>query len=88
MTLQEAMPFEFSRGEYNDTPAYALRNMKVKASYSYANGTGKPWPGKHKNIYFWVVLENNKRVGWNENPARGWSFPVLPAPLWPSNSNV
>ncbi len=32
-------------------------------------------PFKHKNIHCWVELENGKAVGFNENPAIGWSFP-------------
>lgn len=35
------------------------------------------WPGPQKNVMHWWTLENGKRVGWNENPAVGWSFPVL-----------
>jgi hypothetical protein len=88
MTLAEAMPLEFTRGEYNDTPAYALKDQTVKTVYSSAAGTFKKWPGPQKNVYFWVVLENYKRIGWNENPARGWSFPVLAAPLYPSSTNI
>jgi len=35
------------------------------------------WIGPQRNVHFWVVLENGYAVGWNENPARGWSFPVV-----------
>ena len=35
------------------------------------------WPGKHKNVMNWCVLSNGKAVGFNENPAVGWSFPVI-----------
>lgn len=38
---------------------------------------GRRWPGKHKNVINWCVLENGYAVGWNENPARGWSFPII-----------
>lgn len=33
-------------------------------------------PFKHKNIYVWWILEGEIAVAWNENPSRGWSFPV------------
>ena len=35
-------------------------------------------PFTHKNIYNWCVITNGKKtyaVGFNENPAIGWSFP-------------
>ena len=36
----------------------------------------KRWPSKEKFVFNWVILENNIAIGWNENPSRGWSFPV------------
>ncbi|HFQ5128631.1 TPA: hypothetical protein ACGUU0_003117, partial [Vibrio vulnificus] len=35
------------------------------------------WQGKHKNVMCWWLLANGYAVGWNENPAIGWSFPVI-----------
>jgi hypothetical protein len=29
----------------------------------------------HGYVYSFITLENGWAVGWNENPARGWSFP-------------
>lgn len=43
----------------------------------YESGTGWNWPGTHKNVCWWVILEDGTAVGWNENPSRGWSFPSL-----------
>ena len=37
----------------------------------------KPWPGSHKNVFVWWELETGHAIGWNENPSRGWSFPVI-----------
>jgi hypothetical protein len=34
-------------------------------------------PFKHKYVYTWWELENGYAVGWNENPSRGWSFPIM-----------
>lgn len=76
-TLKDAMPHQFLGGEYNDTSAYKLRDMKVAKVYSNGEPGWKRWPGLHKNVHLWVELENGKMVGWNENPARGWSFPVI-----------
>lgn len=72
-TLGQAAPQEFLR-EFQDTPAYKLRGVKVVSEHE---GFKERWPGKHRNVRVWWTLENGKRVGWNENPARGWSFPVL-----------
>lgn len=40
------------------------------------DGRINPWPGIHKNVVIWWELDNGKAVGFNENPATGWSFPV------------
>jgi hypothetical protein len=39
------------------------------------------WPGSHKNVNSWCVLEDGSAVAWNENPAVGWSFPKLSVKL-------
>ena len=36
----------------------------------------KRFPFKHKNIHVWWILEKDIAVAWNENPSRGWTFPV------------
>lgn len=71
-TLQDVLPSEF-RG-YSDTEAYKYKDVKV---VEQIDGTVTPWPGHEKNVFWWFLLENGKRVGWNENPSRGWTFPVL-----------
>jgi len=35
------------------------------------------WPGKQKHVTEWYELEGGYAVGWNENPALGWTFPVI-----------
>ena len=40
-------------------------------------GPWKPWPGAHKHVMNWCVLDNGKAIGFNENPSRGWGFPVI-----------
>lgn len=72
-TLLESTPREFSL-EYTDTLAYRYKDVEVKSEhYSHIN----PWQGPHKNVHVWWELANGKIVGWNENPSRGWSFPVM-----------
>ena len=54
--------------------SYKYRDvMVVSCNWSYH----KRWPGTHKNVHFWVVLENGYAVGWNESPSHGWSFPLF-----------
>lgn len=77
-TLRDVMPFEFER-EFNDTRAFKYADTKVLEVYGYGEKDGvQAWPGSHKNVARWVVLDNGYAVGWNENPGRGWSFPVIP----------
>jgi hypothetical protein len=37
--------------------------------------------GSQKNVFCWVLLKNGLAVGWNENPATGWSFPSKKLPI-------
>ena len=73
-TLKDVLPREFAG--YVDTPAYRLRDVEVVARHDVYEG-GKRWPGTHRNVVFWYELANGNAVGWNENVAVGWSFPVL-----------
>lgn len=74
-TLGETAPREFLL-EFQDTPAYKLRDVKVVSTHE-THRVGHGWPGPHRNVHVWWELENGKRVGWNESPSRGWSFPVI-----------
>lgn len=76
-TLIEAMPREFNGGEYIDTRAFKLRDKVVTSEHGATTNSNYRWPGKEKNVFFWVILQNGYAVGWNENPSRGWSFPVI-----------
>ncbi|MEJ7804429.1 MAG: hypothetical protein WKG03_00695 [Telluria sp.] len=62
--------------EFEDAPARKLADVAVVTAHHRLKG-GKMWPGPHKNVYVWVELANGKAVGWNENPSRGWSYPVV-----------
>ncbi len=74
--LKDVLPHEFFGGEYEDAAAMALVNEEIAVTHDGCEA-GHSWPGKHKNVYTWWELKNGKRVGLNENPAIGWSFPVL-----------
>ncbi len=82
-SLLEATPREFGAGEFNNTTAYKYRHLKVVEEHSSVGKVFserkkiKPWPGSHQNVYTWYELEDGHAVGWNENPSRGWSFPVV-----------
>ncbi|MFQ5935578.1 MAG: hypothetical protein ACE5LB_04135 [Acidiferrobacterales bacterium] len=85
-TLKQVLPTEFAEGRYADTPAYALRDMKVIArklatgapcSSPSKDGLFEAWPGLHEHVRYWFILENGKAVGFDEDPDKGWSFPVV-----------
>jgi hypothetical protein len=75
MTLADAMPREFSGGEYETAPAQQYATLRVVAEFDHRNPS--PWPGKEKNVHLWVILQDGRAVGFNENLNRGWSFPML-----------
>ena len=73
-TLKDVMPHEFMGSEYQDTRAVKFADVRVTGEFY---GHQVRWPGTHKNVQWWVKLANGYAVGWNENPGRGWSFPVV-----------
>lgn len=75
MKLIDWAPHEFAEGTWDDTRAWKFRDVEVVSEHGYSEDN-KPWPGTHKNVMNWCVLENGYAVGWNENPSTGWSFPV------------
>lgn len=76
-TLKDVMPYEFSQ-QYLFTPSHKYLDVEVTAVHGEPNSADQArWPGPQKNVYFWVELANGYAVGWNENPARGWSFPAV-----------
>lgn len=84
--LSDEMPAEFVGGEYHHTPAYALRNATVHERFSRHEDGWQEWPGTQNNVHVWCIVNTGngfKAVGWNENPSRGWSFPVLNLPNYP-----
>jgi hypothetical protein len=72
-TLRDVLPQEFFR-EFMDTPAARLLDREVTATHESGDPTRSPFT--HRHVYVWWEVQGGKAVAWNENPARGWSFPV------------
>lgn len=70
-TLAQWAPREFLEGEYHNTRAFKFKDVEVVEECIFG------WPGDHCNVINWVKLANGYAVGWNENPSRGWAFPVV-----------
>jgi hypothetical protein len=69
MKLKDCLPYEAY--DFPNVNKYA--DLEVVEKHQSFN---KRWIGKHKNVHVWFVLENGYAIGWNENPAIGWGFPV------------
>lgn len=86
-SLREAMPPEFSGCEYRTDRAQRFADVKVVKEFD-ATKPDQRWPGKQKNVFYWVALANGYAVGWNENPSKGWSFPIIRYCLKGSDSDA
>jgi len=75
-TLADIMPHEFST-EHSNCRAFKYADVEVINQYNFFGGDARAWPGPQKNVHYWVELANGYAVGMNENPSRGWSFPVV-----------
>ena len=74
MKLRDALPYDFFWGEYDTSRAMLMIDIEVVSTHDGY------WIGKEKNVHVWWALANGYAVGWNENPCRGWSFPVCKLP--------
>ena len=52
-------------------------DCEVVQKFSLHETGWRRWPGTHEYVMNWCVLVNGKVVGFNENPAVGWAFPVI-----------
>lgn len=76
MKLRDVLPREFF-AEFSNTRAAKLLDNEVAECHSMVEpGAYQRWPGREKNVFSWWKLVDGRCVGWNENPVRGWSFPV------------
>lgn len=74
MKLRDALS-ELDSHSFDDVRAYKMLDVEVVEDNTYP--VRKAWIGKEKHVYNWVALVNGYAVGFNENPSRGWSFPVV-----------
>jgi hypothetical protein len=74
--LRDVLPREAIGGEYINDRFQKFLDIEV---VEQVDGTepGQGFPGKGAYVMNWYKLANGKAVGWNENPSRGWSFPVI-----------
>jgi len=75
-TLKDSLPYDAQTGERQLKNLYDVRVIKQHTMTNDYEPYIR-WPGIHKNVMTWWELENGYAVGWNENPAIGWSFPVV-----------
>lgn len=78
MKLIDWLPSEFQR-EYMDTPCARLLDYEVTVDASYDHLLYFQCPISMKHIYHWCICTNGIKkyaVAWNENPSKGWSFPI------------
>jgi len=76
MKLKDALPHEFFGYDY--PRVQKLLDSEVVKKHNSGDLIHAPeTPFKEKYVYTWWELENGYAVGWNENPSRGWSFPVV-----------
>lgn len=72
-TLRDWLPKEAL-----DNPSPQLERLldkEISADHSH-HGAILSWPGRHQHVNNWCEV-GGYAVGWNENPSRGWSFPVV-----------
>lgn len=75
IVLRDVLPEEVTSGpEYDGARVLSFLDAAVLREH---DGLDRPWPGRHKNVLTWWELRCGHAVGWNENPATGWSFPVM-----------
>lgn len=73
MYLREVLPKEALSEEFADQRFRKYLDYEVIQEIKTYNPR---FPFEHKNIHVWWIIEDSLAVGWNENPSRGWSFPV------------
>lgn len=76
--LRDCLPREFFT-DFREARANKLLDRVVTHEM---DGRDDRWPGSHKNVYIWWILDGPEgyAVGWNESPCRGWAFPMVILP--------
>ena len=73
--LRDKVPDNFML-EFSGTRAAKFLDIEVVKEHSLDDDNVR-WPSSHKHVSVWWELANGYGVAWNENPARGYSFPVV-----------
>jgi len=76
ITLKDVMPREFEIEHFQSRAYKRFADAKVIRQFNFFGGPRRRWPGPQRNVHNWVIVEGGYAVGMNENPGRGWSFPV------------
>lgn len=77
-TLRDWVPTEFLE-EFMDTPAAKLLDYELIDKVTLEHKDFFDCPIDRQHIHNWCKVSNGKKtyaVAWNENPSRGWSFPI------------
>lgn len=80
-TVREELDYYFKQYYFNEKEQRKinkLMDVKIIKKFSLNGQFWFSWQifGKHKNVINWWLLENRYAIGFNENPATGWSFPI------------
>jgi hypothetical protein len=73
-TLKDDFDIWWNMPKYKkkDIPAREYGSQEIME----VNGMNEGWPGPEKDVKYWVVLENNKAVGFRESKPGKAEFPV------------
>jgi len=80
MKLRDVLPKEALSGEYEGAKFLKYLDCEVVQQLNRERHPIYGFPFTHANINVWWIIEDRRAVGWNENPKRGWSFPVAKLP--------
>ena len=75
LKLKDWLPSQFFN-EFQDSKVRDYLEWDIVCEFIASDSRHVKHEFKHKNVFNWWWLANGKCVGWNENPATGWSFPV------------
>ena len=82
--LRQVLPTCFFDGDCESAETATLLDVPVKEmklnNGSPCSGHAEmfdAWPGEHKYVRQWFILENGKAVAIDEDPNSDWRFPVI-----------
>lgn len=75
--LKDWLPFDYTNSNVDDRIFGHTNNIVIQEF----DGRNVKWPGTHKNVYNWCILDSGHAIGWNESPSKGWSFIIKYLPI-------